>query len=32
MATGWLAILRPANQKPGLKMILTNMDFDTEFP
>ena len=25
MATGWLAILCPANQKPDLKMILTNI-------
>ena len=30
MASDWLVIVLPANQKPGLKMLLTNIDFHVE--
>ena len=28
MASGWLVAVLPANQMPGLKSLLTNMDFN----
>ena len=28
MASDWLAAVLPANQMPGLKIFLTNMDFN----
>ena len=31
MASDWLAAVPPANQIPGLKFLLTNMDFNMEF-
>ena len=30
MASDWLAAVLPANQMPGLKNLLTNMDFNME--
>ena len=30
MASDWLAAVQPANQMPGLKILLTNMDLNME--
>ena len=30
MASDWLATVLPANQMPGLKTLLTNMEFNIE--
>ena len=30
MASDWLVAVLPANQTPGLKILLTNMDFNME--
>ena len=30
MATDWLAVVLPANQMPGWKSVLTNMNFNME--
>ena len=30
MASDWLPAVLPANQMPGLKILLTNMDFNME--
>ena len=30
MASDWLAIILPGNEMPGLKILLTNMDFNSD--